>query len=133
MPQAWSLFTTTTIGQLVSHRRIELGEVEADGAVASHDEDALVRMPDLRGQTEGDADAQTAEIAVGDEAARLVHRRGHLHPDEGLAAVDRQHVVVAEEAVYLAHQTERVHRLGVRVQGVLIEELPGVLRALQGS
>src|SRR3989304_1446930 len=52
-------------GEVVADHRVELAEVEADGAVTRHAEDAALGVRLLAGDGEGKAGAQTAQVPGG--------------------------------------------------------------------
>src|SRR5262249_9461635 len=72
------------------HRGLELGDVEADGAVAEHGKHRRRRVHQLRGHGEGERASDRAGDAV-DET--LAHREHALAPLGKLAAVADEHGV----------------------------------------
>ncbi len=50
--------------QVVAHRRIELREVQAHGAVARQHQDSLLRVSQLRSQPERDAGPEATQVTM---------------------------------------------------------------------
>src|SRR3990172_4983353 len=76
--------------QPVAHRRVELGEVQADGAVTGQDENPSLRVGELGRQPKGQTRAKAAEIAVTEIASRPQRGERQLSPNERFASIDHE-------------------------------------------
>src|SRR6185312_12465002 len=97
-------------GQIVPYRGIEFGEIESDRAVADHTDDLTIRMGDLGGEREWDANPEAPQIAVAQKSPRLARLERVGHPRRGFTAVRRDDRVGRERLRDFARHPRRMNR-----------------------